>query len=378
MFVRYEISATATSVAASNAVLADLNNVLNGTNNLVSAFTTSVCNKSLSTITGSFTGSVYSVYAFNSNTGTTGCNSIVLRKNHNSTTLGSSFMSINCTNRFAAGTANIVYRFSPNNSIVTTPAWPGGVAWYAGTGAPSAFFDDTNTSYVNSSLPSSAGNIASWCARILMWINDYNFVIQFIGVDGSMYTGGLFDYEHTASDTYAYSLNNNAVPQIYMSSIWRNMTGNSPIAASNTCGIAFGRGVYMQNNGTVSSSGTAWTTSTLDFHYGNQGNTASSLAPTIYPLPRFTQYSAPLSSGTSHLIQPVYYFPGFNNGTSSSTGLGKLPNFYRTTDDIADSGETITDSGGTTYAVLRLHKTKGYGAADFANQTPNACYLIPV
>ena len=75
------------------------------------------------------------------------------------------------------------------------------------------------------------------------------------------------------------------------------------------------------------------------------------------------------------MLAPTFVVPSTGTHANGAVNYGKIPYFYRTTDDIAQAGDEIT-FGGVDYAVVPLHKTGGYniGDADSVNQ---ACYLVP-
>jgi len=150
-------------------------------------------------------------------------------------------------------------------------------------------------------------------------------------------TAGLFDVESTGQDTWARTLNSLYSPQSG-DATFTNRGGNN-------------QGVYTYGRGNVT--------------------------PMIYPDPWTCFFSTKDSIGdTQNYMIPVQFYTNNTSSgltpTSRATLNGRVPLFWRTTDNAAQTGQAVTVNG-TEYRFIRMHPCGSNSTTDVNAAT----YLVP-
>lgn len=223
--------------------------------------------------------------------------------------------------------------------------------------------------------------------RIRIYVTKSYVIFQWVrSIGGVAYTFGMFDKEANAFDEAAYALDSTYAPIMYMSDL--NTEFANPNLANNfnpQSNIAIGTvGSFLRRDGTLRpfvsehyTFGTGRAPQQYHPYFDNRSDTSSDLAGTITinPTPSMSIGKAPISGIDSHIVLPVFATAaGSSLSNVPPTFFGQIPRFYRTTNDIAIPGTTITESG-IDYVVLTWHKV---GFEQYNNgATENGCYLVP-
>lgn len=348
MFIRYEIDKTQTSSTThvSN-MMSDLRNIIFGNITSPSSITSSICNTALTEISGSVNTDLYSLdysstYEWR------------IKKFHYNKDTGNSYTPASMIH-WSQATSNIGWARILNYN--NTNPWP--------RSASNTYWAISN---INSTL-SKSYQPHQW-DRVLIFISDYWFICQ-IWAGTFMKQFACFDYEDSVSDQYAYSVNPLISPQIGWVSQITDMTSGVAQTTS-TLDYSMGRYTYMSRSGNVFSSTSE---NTDDYWYGALPSSMSHYNHSLSPSPRLSQTSVKISGGAGHMLAPTFIIPSTGTHANGAVNYGKIPYFYRTTDDIAQAGDEIT-FGGVDYSVIPLHKTGGYNIND-ADSVNQACYLVP-
>jgi hypothetical protein len=348
MFIRYEFDKTQVSNStAGDAVMSDLFQAINGTITDPANFTSGYCNKELSEIHGSVSW------------GTTATD--LYQPVYNS---GNDF-------RFRK------YHHNRDDAASYNPASIVGLYWDAHSDRPHFDMKTSSDNYVLSSANNRGtywtadsgssqppGGIHNGYDRVLIFASAYWFVIQIYQGDRLM-TGGVFDFEDSAADTYAYGLNTDTSPQMFFANDVQDMRSGQDSHQS----IYWGRSHYMTVSGNIE------TNDTQRNEAGFTGGTITytNYVPSLFPAPMIPQSPGKITSGDGHFLTPVFVIPTRGGSDLSMSSFGKIPYLYRTTDDLAQGGDLITYNT-IDYMSLPMHKT---GGDNIGSQPLVANYLVP-
>lgn len=204
-----------------------------------------------------------------------------------------------------------------------------------------------------------------------IWANKHSFVIQ--QFNGSYMTClGVFGHDASAANEYQYDQIGSARhgPFVSMGSYMytsRWNTGNY----DNTTYDQFWVGTQSYLNPGQSTG----TSTNLNTSYNlGYSDTTDSYYMSLTPQPWKNVYPLRTATGHVHQLIPVYADPHNCGDTSAYPFNGRLKSLYRTSDDIAAPGTTLTYDG-TQYAVLMPYKCGGNPGGTI--NTQNMCYLIP-
>lgn len=350
MFVKYVIDKTQVDNQTNHdAVTADIAGILNGTITSISQCTSNLCNKPVSTFSGAINTALYK------NVTVTNSDQIDFAKHHYNNS-GAYTPKTNVTLLWTYGAYPKVRTHAGNE----TPTGPTDSIYWPVSLSSNAFAESSNynnaTKYIN-------------IDNILMYVSDYWFVIQFNVGDKSS-TAIVMDYEDTVADQYSFDTNSNCSPQY----CWFTDVSDTDPFINASVDFVLGRHHYLDRANTLQ------TRSLLNdgYTFGYWANNDSNAFPTItsvsvFPTPRVPQAAVQMTTGEAHMLTPVFAIPSVGGDTQGTTTFGKVPNFYRTTDNLTSSGDTVTYNT-TEYVILVLHKTGGYHITASPN---NACYALP-
>lgn len=350
MFLKYAIKSGVSSNEYTT-FISDLLNILNGTYTSVSQFNTTVCNTALSELTGTINTSLYQVQASSSNF-------FRLDKFHYQTNAATGFEpKSEIYIRWAYSSYPLAIRFGNHNS---SNYWP---------------YNTTNYYWMNNGSQNSI-HLSDY-SNIYIWANDEQFIIHADENGSSLQqrgnTAGLFDWETSDADVFAYGVNNLYSPQLYIFAQDRYLSGSAGQDTS-WSQFACGRHTYLSNDGSIAGA-SSWPNSTINATAEQYSSSVSYGLYNISPNPIVNIYSTTTTTGESNYLIPVQAVAYGKHPTIVPTVYGKLTNFYRTTTNLGVTGDTVTIDG-TDYAILAMNK--GGGAwGQSANNTDNQCYLIP-
>lgn len=225
--------------------------------------------------------------------------------------------------------------------------------------------------------------------RIRIYITKSYVVIQGTrGIGNQAYTFGVFDKDVNAFDEAAYTLNSKYAPMMYMSDINSDFADpNNDNFYSINNNIAAGVLGFMGMDGTYYDQPSRYyqdnanVTHEIFYPYESYQDTSAPYVEivTFLPAPALSFGKGIISGVDTHVVMPVFaYCPASPNTTTNVNDApqfyGQLPRFYRTTNNIAAPGTTITQDG-IDYVVLTWHKTGGrtYNGQSYED----ACYLVP-
>lgn len=348
MFVRYEFDKTATNNTTNHQnFLSDLQNIINGTITDPANITSDYCNKELSEIVGScnYGTAVTNLY----NISYTSAYEFRVEKHHNNrdnTALYNPKSELRFYWNYGSRPSARNYA-SDGGAIFSTSNVNNYWTADTGTGQAEQYITD-NPSY----------------DRCLMYISDYWFVIQLYN-GARVMTAGIMDFEDSSADQYTHSIDNVYTPQVNFEFDIQSMTSG----LTSQQALYWGKNHYMMPTGSIQ---TGTSTYSVEQFLGNV-TTISNYTATMSPTPRVPVNSAKISGGAGHFMIPVFFIGSAGNSTSSIVGTGKIPYFYRTTDDLAQGGDSVTLNA-VEYAVMPLHKTSGDGETTCTLQ---ATYLVP-
>lgn len=353
MFLKYAIKPTA-NANDNTAFMSDLLNVLNGTYTSVSQFNTSVCNTALSELTGTINTSLYQVQASASTY-------IRLDKFHYQKNAATGFEpKSEIYIRWQYSSYPLAIRFGNHNS---SNYWP---------------YNSINHYWMNSQGAGLNSVYIYDYSNIYVWANDEQFIIHAdengAALQQRSNTAGIYDWETSDADVFAYGVNNLYSPQLYIYAQDRYLSGS---AAQDTSWSQFacGRSTYLANDGSIAGA-SSWPNSTINATSEQYASSASYGIYNISPNPIVNIYSTTTTTGESNYLIPVQAVAHGKHPTIVPTVYGKLTNFYRTTTNLGVTGDTVTIDG-TDYAILAMNKGGGAWASPSANNVDNQCYLIP-
>lgn len=348
MFVRYEFDKTASNNSSSHAAfLSDLQDIINGTITDPANLTSPYCNKELSEIVGScnYGSGATNLY----NISYSSSYEFRVEKYHNNRDDATSYnpkselrfywnYGSRPSARNYASDGGVIFSSSNVGSYWTSDSGPGQAEPY--------IIDGTDYD------------------RCLMFISDYWFIIQLYN-GARVMTAGIMDFEDSAADTYTHSIDSVYTPQVNFEFDIQSMTSGTTSQQA----LYWGKNHYMMPSGSIR---TGTSTSNPDQFLGNVSS-ISNYTASMSPTPRVPVNSAKISGGAGHFMIPVFFIGSVGNDANSIVGTGKIPYFYRTTDDLAQGGDAVTLNA-VDYAALPLHKTSG--AAE-TSCTLQATYLVP-
>jgi len=186
-------------------------------------------------------------------------------------------------------------------------------------------------------------------------------------------TAGLFDVESTGQDVWARTLNSLYSPQFFMSSHGGRWPSSSTTRFSED--VSDRVQLYIGSNQMFT--GDATFTNRGGNNQGVYTYARGNVTPMIYPDPWTSFFSTKDSIGdTQNYMIPVQFHT--NNSTSNVTTTGRatlngrVPLFWRTTDNAAQTGQAVTVSG-TEYRFIRMHPCGTTATSDINAAT----YLVP-
>lgn len=350
MYIRYELDQTASvNTTAHTNMMADLLDAIDGTITDPANFTSDYCNKELSEIHGSVTHGTATTDLYETVYESTG--EWRIKKYHNGRD--------NTNNYEPAGVIGLYWVYGQRPSCdfktkddlnwVMSSDTQRGTYWTPDSGPGQAephVIDAVNYN------------------RILIFASAYYFILQLYHGDRLM-SMGLLDFEDSDADSYSYTLDNNASPQIYFGfDIQDARSGQTSQQA-----LYWGRSHYMSGEGQIYTGSTSYN---VDAFLGYATSFTTNY-PSMYPQPRLKMPAGKVSGGSGHFLAPTYLLPTTGNGAYSMVNFGKFPYFYRTTDDIAQGGDIISYNS-VEYMAVPLHKTDGQTEA---TGTLMATYLVP-
>lgn len=357
MFLRYEINQGLTNnTATCQAIMSDIYGVLTGTITATSGFDALYCNRALSEITGDMTALQPTNNAVNTYYNHAYSNGrITFNKRHNEhdstyNLYGRVLIGWNYTTdypKFRAGSNSYWWPYNNDN----------GSYYWASSDA------NHNISYQPSNM-----------RRISIFASKYWFIIQFEQTDGKVATAGVLDHTINELDKYANSANTS----IYNSMVTFHSIMSNP--SDDTGGdstydmFTIGKRGYTRMAQGPSNANTQ-ISYTGQGHMGYMDTNDYYIA--LYPFGSHycqPQYDINDNNTAKSPLHPLHVIGLAANYTSPYV-LAKVPEFYRTQDQIAANSEDIT-IGSQEYKCVRMHKT-GYYQVNSTSANKVACYLIP-
>lgn len=362
MFIKLVANSSASNTATSWKNASEtIRDLLNGTITGTGGLSTTYWNTSASSITGLYPQTNSSTDTFNNfsvstNTTSTSDNYLIFDFNHAERSVSYPY---HCNIKLywtATGTYGTRFRYADGNGSNERPY--NSTAYYTTGGS-------ANQKYI-SDFPNET---------FLIWANKHAFVIQQFNTS-YMTTMGVFGYDASSANEYQYDSigNQRHGPFISLGSYMYTNRWNTGVA-DETAYDRFWVGANAFNAPDQSYQGVAAildNTSTTNVHGGYSVSLDNEY---LYINPGIWQNVYPLRNATGHTHQLIPTYIGHNNDDADSYPFnGRFKTLYRTSDDIAAPGASITFDG-TTYANLMLYKT-GAASGNAAN-TQNACFLIP-
>jgi hypothetical protein len=357
MFIRYEINQGLTNnTTTCQAIMSDIYGAITGTITSTSGFDPLYANQALSEITGDMTAlqpDNRAVNTYHSHSYSNG--KIEMQKRHyeNTTTYdynGRILLEWNYTSgrpKFRAGSTNAYW---PYNNYTASHYW------------------------VNSSGTYIINQNPSVMRRISVFASKYWFIVQFEQTDGKIAMAGLLDHTVNELDKYNVKTNPSAYnAQVVFHSIMTNPSDNTVGDSNDTFSIGkAGYGRTMLGPTTGSSQHSVNGTGHLGYLDANDYYIA------LYPFGSnkcAKQYDESDSNIAKSPLHPLHVI-GLSAAETGPYLLAKVPQFYRTEDQIAANSEDVTIDS-VTYKCVRMHKSGSSNVQDTTNADSVACYLIP-
>lgn len=356
-FLRYVVSSSAANSNTSvKNIFDDLISWVEGSITATSGFNSSYCNIASSEIQGTIPANVYHNTYNNNNTGNSGDTILRFSKYHSD---WSSYNSSHPSSRMhiiwsTTGTYRLRMRVSNKNDGNMMP-YPSTAYGHAG---------NSSSNYHTDFVPANT--------TILMWLEEDYMAIQMLeSSNQDAIFMGSFDHPRSEYAEQCFSLDSEHSATVEVSALMNGTYNNIITPTYDWFSITAHdyydqRGVnysYPNNYGSIEQS-RGYTVATNQEHL------------TLYPNAWLTMPQVPISGGSGHQLIPCF---NSNNTGNQAAGnfpiFGRLKGLYRTTDNFAASGTSIT-YGGNQYRVCMMHRSGGaYNNADSAY---NACYLLPV
>lgn len=362
MFIKYQIKGgiSATDFTVMNSILADFQNIFNGSHTSTSDFNTSCVDVSSCEFSGSINSNIYHTAARDNSANSDDEGHVTFKKRHHYYLTDNSYTWERTARITLSLNSSDVCQFNSANKIGTNQlpqTSTNGSTWFGS--------EDINRLNLNNA------------PCFYFFISDYNFFWVLHDPsqdDGSI--GGLMDYEITNADKYVFdNISTNYCP-MYIWAIQENNIYQQIGVVNNTdySQMWFGRTDYLNNVGSISSHpGWSGTSESILRSYSSND---SSNYPSLYPKPYLRMMSAPLPNGDSaHQLHPLFATGHTNSDLTSDPIMAKFPYIWRTTDDIGYTGQTITFDG-VDYVVMIGHKSGGTSDADATDNWANASYLF--
>ena len=356
-FLRYVVSSSASNSNTSvKNIFDDLISWVEGSITATSGFNSSYCNIASSEIQGTIPANVYHNTYNNNNTSNSSDTVLRFSKYHSD---WSSYNSSHPSSRMhiiwsTTGTYQLRMRVSNKNDGNMMP-YPSTAYGHAG---------QSSSNYYTDFVPANT--------TILMWLEEDYMAIQMLeSSNQDAIFMGSFDHPRSEYAEQCFLLDSEHSATVEVSALM-NGTYNNIITPTYD-----------------------WFSITAHDYYDQRGvnyaypNNYSQLEPmrgyqittsyehlTLYPNAWLTMPQVPISGGSGHQLIPCF---NSNNTAHDSEGnfpiFGRLKGLYRTTDNFAASGTSIT-YGGNQYRVCMMHRSGG--VTNNADNVYNACYLLPV
>ena len=389
MYVDYVVNTTNSTYTEMASIFTDLSKIFDGTHTDKTTFDTTVCNISLSTFEGTLPAEFDT-------------SSIIL--DVTSTSTENIFLKFIKKHEQADATYDYKRQFALywNNSDeglrmrMEDPAIVGAddgntafnerVPYLLAGNVTSNHYSHGN----DSSGPRSVMRYAANIDRIRIYATKSYVIIQFTeGVGDVAYTFSIFDKDVTAFDEYAYSLDSNYAPMVCMSNIindFANTIGNSNDYNEGWTDIVCAS-THLRVDGTIhtrtrnfsDSNGELYAqASFFPYHYTDNADNNYNNTLTLMPFLGQAISRGTISGVDSHVVLPVFVTCAGSGLTTNNTTTpmmhGQIPRFYRTSNELAAPGTTVTQDG-IDYVVLALNYSGGQ-ATNSANDG-FSCYLVP-
>lgn len=264
------------------------------------------------------------------------------------------------------------YRYHSSIALWATATGSYGLRFRVGDGVGQNLIPYNSTSYYAYNTSTDSFYDPNWSTEVTyIWANKHAFVIQQYN-DAHMTTQGTFGYDASAANEYMYDNigSQRHAPFVSIGSYMDLPRWNSAVKDLSG-GDFFWVGASSYNTPDEDFQGST----PLDVNYSLGWQRSDiSYYMSIYPTPYKNVYPIKTATGHIHQLIPAYADPHHNHDQLSYMFNGRLKTLYRTSDDIAPPGSTLTHDG-IQYAVWMPYKT-GSSHNDGDN-IQNACYLIP-
>ena len=248
-----------------------------------------------------------------------------------------------------------------------------GARFRHGDGANANYLPYNSTSYYTIDTSSNGKYTCNYPQETaFIWFNKHAFVIQ--QFNGShMVTMGVFGYDASDANEYQYTQIGSAkhAPFASIHSYMRTSVWNTGSADNTTYERLFiGANSYLAPDNSVETATQGPSVNYHNSYSAADNNYYMSMTPNLYK----NVYPLRTSTGHIHQLIPAYMDPHFNGDLTSYPFNGRFKTLYRTSDNIAAPGTTLTYDG-TQYAVWMPWKSgSSHGSS---NNVQNTCFLIP-
>lgn len=357
-FLRYVINSSASDTASTlNNIFADLEGWIDGTITATSSFNSSYCNTAASEIEGTIPANVYFAISKNTNTSSSSDNYIRFAKYHSD---WSSYDSSHPADKMhiywtISGTYGARLRVGnrSNNNMTPYPS----TSYYN--------YGSTSSSYKTDLQPANC--------TIFLWLEEDYMACQIVdsNQNHSIFIGS-FDHPRSEYAEYVFDQDSDFANAVTVSALNHQSYNNAYNSSYNGFEVAVHD--YIDETGTAQAYfpnyNAGW-----NYFTGYSVSTSYEIG-TLYPTPWTLLDQVSITSGVGHQLVPVFSQGARGNQSQGAYPIaGRLKGLYRTSDEFATTGTSIT-YGGVNYRACMMHKC-GASAGNTYN-TVNACYLLRV